>query len=233
MSQLPNLPEERLRVLVAESTLMNSQLIAGALNRSRTNLDVRAFSGNSSGTLLELQDYKPHVSLISAELEDGPLTGFQVLCQLQALKPKPAAVMLLDSDKRDLVVAAFRAGARGVFCRRHPFKTLPKCIRRVHEGQIWVTNGELEFLLELIAKTRPLQLHNANGTALLTPREQDVLRLVAEGMRNQEISVKLNLGEHTIRNYLFRIYEKLGVSSRVELVLYALNLPNMEEIPTS
>ena len=57
--------------------------------------------------------------------------------------------------------------------------------------------------------------------ALLTPREWDVVRLAAEGMRNQEIALKLNLGEHTVRNYLIRIFDKLGISSRVELVLYA------------
>jgi DNA-binding CsgD family transcriptional regulator len=59
--------------------------------------------------------------------------------------------------------------------------------------------------------------------ALLTPRERDVVRLTAEGMRNQEISVKLNLSEHTVRNYLLRIFDKLGISSRVELVLYAFS----------
>ena len=59
--------------------------------------------------------------------------------------------------------------------------------------------------------------------ALLTPRERDVVRLVAEGMRNQEIALKLSLSEHTVRNYLLRIFDKLGISSRVELVLYAFS----------
>jgi DNA-binding CsgD family transcriptional regulator len=70
---------------------------------------------------------------------------------------------------------------------------------------------------------RPMQICNTGGMALLTPRERDVVRLAAEGMRNQEISVRLNLSEHTVRNYLFRIFEKLGISSRVELVLYAFS----------
>jgi DNA-binding CsgD family transcriptional regulator len=61
------------------------------------------------------------------------------------------------------------------------------------------------------------------GMALLTPRERDVVRLTAEGMRNQEISLRLNLSEHTVRNYLLRIFDKLGISSRVELVLYAFS----------
>ena len=63
--------------------------------------------------------------------------------------------------------------------------------------------------------------------ALLTPRESDVARLVVEGMRNQEISTKLNLREHTVRNYLLRIFDKLGISSRVELILYATSLPEV------
>jgi two-component system nitrate/nitrite response regulator NarL len=208
MTHLASLAVDRIRVLVAEPTSMSSQLIAGALKR-RANFDVHAFSGDSSGTFRELQKYQPHVSLISAELQDGPFTGFKVLHQLRTVEPKPAAVMMLDSDERDLVVDAFRAGARGVFCRGYPFKALPKCIRRVHEGQIWVSNSELEVLLDLIGN-----MH--------------VARFVAEGMRNQEIAVKLNLREHTVRNYMLRIFDKLGVSSRIELVLYALSEPESE-----
>jgi DNA-binding CsgD family transcriptional regulator len=59
--------------------------------------------------------------------------------------------------------------------------------------------------------------------ARLTQRERDVVRLVVDGMRNQEIALQLNLGEHTVRNYLIRIFDKLGISSRVELVLYAFS----------
>ena len=124
---------------------------------------------------------------------------------------------------RDLVVDAFPGGARGVFCRGYAFNTLPKCIRRVHEGQIWVSNIELEFLLELVITLRPLKIQQAGGMARLTPRERDVVRLVAEGMRNQEIALQLNLTEHTVRNYMLRIFDKLGISSRVELVLYAFS----------
>src|ERR1700674_3134855 len=210
---------ERLRVLVADATTMSGQLIAGTLRRCRANFDVRAFSGGCPETLRELQNYKPHVSLISAKLHDGAFTGFKVLQQLRGFEPRAAAVMLLDSDERDLVVAAFRAGARGVFCRGYSYKVLPKCIRRVHEGQIWASNGELEYLLEVVTSARPLQISNRAGMTLLTPREKDVARLVAEGLRNREISVRLRVEEHTVRNYVIRIFDKLGISNRVELVL--------------
>lgn len=222
---------QRVRVGVVDSTRLNSQLIVSALKRCHCGFDVQAVTSNSSVAFLELQNYRPHVAVISAQLEDGSLTGFQVLHQLRVSESKTSALMLLDSAERDLVVDAFRAGARGVFCRGNSFNALPKCIRRIHEGQIWASNLELEFLLEVITDLRPLQIHNAGGMALLTPRERDVVRLVAEGMRNKEISLKLKLCEHTIRNYIFRVFDKLGLSSRVELVLYALSHPETNQAP--
>lgn len=218
-----------IRVAVAEATRMSSQLVVGALRRCRNSFDVYALTGSSSGTIRELQSYRPDVAVISAHLEDGPFSGFKVLHQLRASESKTSTVILVDDDERDLVVGAFRAGARGVFSRTRSFKTLPKCIRRVHEGQIWVSNPELEFLLEVITKLKPVQIQRSGGMALLTQREQDVARLVADGMRNQEISHRLNIREHTVRNYIFRIFEKLGISSRVELVLYALSGPEWDQ----
>ena len=202
---------------------MSSQLIVGALKRCHSNFEVHSLTSNCSIAFHELQNYRPDVAVISAQLEDGPLTGFKILQQLRASERHTPTVMLLDSTERDLVVDAFRAGARGVFCRGYSFKALPKCIRRVHEGQVWVNNVELEFLLELVISLRPMQARTTGGMALLTPRERDVVRLAVEGMRNQEISVRLNVSEHTVRNYLFRIFDKLGISSRVELVLYAFS----------
>lgn len=223
MSPTQRSSSQSIRVAVADATRMNSQLIVGALKRCHSNFEVRALTSNSSVAFHELQDCRPDVVVISAQLEDGPLTGFKVLHQLRTSELKTPTVMLLDSTERDLVVDAFRAGARGVFCRGYSFKALPKCIRRVHEGQVWVNNVELEFLLELVISLRPMQARSTGGMALLTPRERDVVRLAVEGMRNQEISARLNVSEHTVRNYLFRIFDKLGISSRVELVLYAFS----------
>jgi DNA-binding NarL/FixJ family response regulator len=64
---------------------------------------------------------------------------------------------------------------------------------------------------------------NSRGHQLLTPREEQVVALVAEGLSNRDTARELNLSEHTIKKYMFRIFDKLGISSRVELVLYAVN----------
>jgi DNA-binding NarL/FixJ family response regulator len=223
MGETTQLAPLAIRVAVADASPMNSQLMVSALRRRQYNFDVQALASDSTVAFRELQGDSPDVAVISARLEDGPLSGFRLLHQLQVCDKKIPAVMLLDSADRDLVVDAFRTGARGVFCRGSSFKVLPKCIRRIHEGQIWVNNTELEFLLELVIGMKPMEVRSSGGMALLTPRERDVVHLAAEGMRNQEIASKLRLSEHTVRNYLIRIFDKLGISSRVELVLYALS----------
>jgi two-component system, NarL family, nitrate/nitrite response regulator NarL len=217
------LPPDDISVAVADATRMNSQLIVGALKRSHAKFNVHALPSNSSDAFREIQKSQPDVAIISASLEDGPLTGFKVLHELRTVESKTPTVMLLDSTERELVVGAFRGGARGVYGREYSFNALPKCIRKVHEGQVWVRNMELQFLLDLVISQRPLTLKHTGGMARLTQRERDVVRLVADGMRNQEIALNLHLSEHTIRNYMIKIFDKLGISSRVELVLYAFS----------
>jgi DNA-binding NarL/FixJ family response regulator len=121
------------------------------------------------------------------------------------------------------VVAAFRRGARGVFYRTDSLETLSRCIRTVHQGQIWASNEDLEHLINALIHVQPLQFKDTDGMPLLSRREEDVVRLVADGLKNREIAQRLKVKEHSIRNYLYRIFNKLGVSTRVELILYAFS----------
>ncbi len=208
---------------------MSAHLIADGLTRSRHDISVVGVSNSSDETIRELERIRPDVALINAHLEDGQLKGYHVLQYLQLLPRKTVAVMLIPISERELVVDAFRGGARGVFCRLQSIKLLPKCIRTVHEGQIWADARNLAFILDFITTLKPLRLiKSGGGMARLTPREVEVVHLLAEGLSTREISQKLAVTAHTIRNYLSAIYEKLGVSSRVELVLYAVARENLD-----
>ena len=223
MSQLTQSLNGSISVLIADADRMSAHLIADGLTRGRHDIDVVAVSNSSEETLRELEKSRPDIALINVHLEDGRLKGYNVLQSLQALSPNTAAIMLIPDLERDLVVDAFRGGARGVFCRLQPIKLLPKCIRTVHEGQIWADTQNLAFLLEFLTQLKPLRLVKpGGGMARLTPREAEVVHLLADGLSTRDISKKLALSEHTIRNYLSAIYDKLGVSSRVELALYAV-----------
>jgi DNA-binding NarL/FixJ family response regulator len=95
-------------------------------------------------------------------------------------------------------------------------------VRIVHAGQIWANAEEIEFVFRAFAEAPVTRLVGADGEVLLSAREQQVVRFVVEGLNNREIAAQLELSEHTIKNYIFHIFNKLGISSRVELVLYAV-----------
>jgi DNA-binding NarL/FixJ family response regulator len=162
------------------------------------------------------------IALINENLEEGSYMGFQILAKLRESYPKTRVILLLKSAPHDLVVDAFRGGVKGVFCRTETPEALGKCVRAVHSGQIWVNSNQLHFVLEELVKAKPLRVVDCLGRRLLTKRQDEVVNLVAEGLPNSQVARKLGLTEHTVNNYLFRIYDKLGISSRTELALYAL-----------
>jgi DNA-binding NarL/FixJ family response regulator len=195
----------------------------GALNRQKR-FRVVAGATTAQEVLEAVQSADLDVALISATLADGPLSGFGALRQLRVSCPEVKSVILLDAHERNMVVDAFRAGARGVFSVSHAhFNALYRCVEQVHARQIWANCSELSEVVEALSQLAPIQMVNANGLRLLTKREEDVVRLLAEGLQNRDIAHELKLSEHTIKNYMFHIFDKLGVSSRVELVLYAVS----------
>jgi two-component system nitrate/nitrite response regulator NarL len=210
----------RIRVLVSDETPLGCQLLKDALARSRFRFEVVASATTCSEIVDCIREHPVDVALVSESLEGGPFAGFQALNELQASFPAVRVIILLKSAPRDLVIDAFRAGAEGVVCRTEPIQVLCKSIQTVHMGQIWANSHQLHFVLEALTSSTPLRVVDAKGGYLLAQREDEVSNLVAEGMTNREIAQKLGIAEHTVSNYLFRIYEKLGISSRVELALY-------------
>jgi DNA-binding NarL/FixJ family response regulator len=225
-----SLPEvsEVIRILAADSNMMSSQLLASALQRD-TRFHVIEAVPDAEGIIRVITQEKPAVVVIGGELDGNKGKGFQIVREVRAACPETRAVMLLDSSERSQVVEAFRAGARGVFSRNGSLKLLAKCICCVHQGQIWANSKELRYLLDALGEALPLRLTDAKGTQLLSRREQEVVRCVAEGLSNREIAHRLGLTEHTVKNYLFRIFDKLGVSKRVEVVLYAYSMGHVPD----
>jgi len=214
-----------LRVLVGDASRMASQLIAGQLRTSRsprfeTILPVCFTSKTIADEIIRTQ---PDVALVSSVLQDSSFAGYSVLRTIQPLNLPTRFILLLEDCEHDLVIDAFRSGARGVLSRAESSEQLSKCVYTVHRGQIWATTRDMEYILEELVATRPLRIVDAHGSSLLSKREEEVVALVADGLTNRQISEQLKLSEHTVKNYLFKVFEKLGISTRVELVLYALS----------
>ena len=206
------------RVLVADSTPLTGRLIADALRRDRR---LTVTDTTTCAVLDEAAAFQPDIVILSESLEGTAGKGFEVLKELQTIVPNARTVMMLDTAERHLVVEAFRRGARGLFCRNEPLKMLTQCVQRVHEGGLWASDNQVELLLEALVDAPTTRLVDNRGTKLLTKREEQVVRWLVEGLTNSGIARELKISENTVKNYLYRIYNKLGVSRRVEVLLYA------------
>src|SRR5258708_3873322 len=211
-----------LRVFIADSSSMGCQLMVRALQQSCQPIKVVGSATEPVEIIKGWGEHPSDVAIISADLKDGPTSGFRVVREARSSYPHTRIIVLVDSPERALVVEGFRAGADGVFSRDEPFEMLCKCIRVICEGQIWVRSDQLRFVTEALATGGPQPIKGANGTHLLTKREGEIAQVVAEGLTNRDIARQLNLTEHTVRNYLFRIFNKLGTSNRLELALYVI-----------
>lgn len=162
------------------------------------------------------------VVLIATTFSSDPLEGLRFVNEIHDLHREVSMVVLMDALDRNLVVEAFRSGAQGVFSRSDSFQALCKCILCVREGQVWAGSSEIAYVLDALVEPLPLETRALPSSRPLSKREEEIAHMVAEGFSNRQISARLDLSEHTIKNYLFRVFEKLGVSTRVELTLYAL-----------
>jgi len=214
---------DAIHVLVADSNRMQAQLLTSALRR-RAEFRVANCRMETASILQAVNTRQPQIALLSLNSPASIGETVMILRRFHLSHPDVPKVLLADSCDRGLAVAAFRSGARGIFTITDAnLRLLCKCLLRVAAGQVWANTEQLGYLLDLVAEVPSLRVVNSRGNPILTPREEQVVALVAEGLGNRQIARELNLSEHTIKKYLFRIFEKLGISSRVELVLYAVN----------
>jgi len=211
-----------IRVLVADNSKMHTRLLAEALKRD-PELEVTSLNSAAGDLLSALAAQKIDVLVISSNLEEQPSGGIDIVRELRTLRLDTRTIVLPDSSQDETILEAFRAGAKGVFGRNEPIELLSRCVRSVHQGQIWANNHHFGIAVEALAKSPTFRAVNAEGMSLLSERELQVVRCLAEGLSNREIADRLKLSQHTIKNYLFRIFDKLGVSSRVELLYMTLS----------
>lgn len=228
-------------IVVAAPNPMTSFLLAQALEKYSQFAVVDRVS-DAAGIEPAIKKHHPDVLLVSIHLKALVADRFCQLANILSASPEIAGIVLLDDNDPEMVVDAFRARAKGVFvCSESNTELLQKCILRVVEGQIWADSDQLN---QVIAALPSVHVKDAGPrrklTNVLTPREEEVVWQIAEGLSNREIATRLQLSENTIKNYIFRIFEKLGFSNRVEVVLYASSrmqqsrsaAPDDEEAPS-
>jgi two-component system, NarL family, nitrate/nitrite response regulator NarL len=209
-------PSKQIRILVADRNPMDSQLLAESLGRNPRFEITGVAAAEKVLPLVSL--HKTDVAMISVEFDGVTKKGLQIARSLNTRYPDVRVVALLDVGSRESVIASFRCGAMGVFCRTEPLSELHTCIERVSGGEIGASPSNSEFLIEALRSTPSCEGITTAKIDLLSHRELEVAEHTAQGRSNKQIADRLGLSEHTVKNYLFRIFDKLGVSNRCELL---------------
>jgi len=168
-----------------------------------------------------VKDLRPDVLLL--DLAMPRLNGLGVLQELTDMASQVRTVILTAGIEREETVQALRLGARGVVLKESATQLLYKCVRAVMNGEFWVGHERIDDLLRILREVEIAPAREASPASRLTPRELQVISAVVEGAANKDIGKTLDLSEQTVKNHLSNIFDKLGVSNRLELALYAVH----------
>jgi DNA-binding NarL/FixJ family response regulator len=217
-----NAPAAHIRLLIANLPIMLCDLLQGAFD-AVTDIHLvepindmqRVFDVSKSDSV--------DVILLGSSRVDNVCSAVAILDSLPECYKNAKVLVLTHDPGYTEVISLFRVGVNGIIDSADlRFDVLCKSIRCVHQGQIWASNELVGHLVASLSHPKSRDVTDCHGRPLLTAREQEVLHLLAEGLSNNELATVLRLSEHTVKNHLFRIYDKLGVSNRMEAVLYAL-----------
>ena len=189
------------------------------LLESEDDITIVGEASNGNQAIQLLTKLKPDVLLLDLRMPDKD--GLSVLEEVN-FDSTPTRVIVLTATEDDReVVRAVRLGARGIVLKDSATELLIKSIRTVHSGEIWLDKKKTSDVIEAFKKSA--ESGPRREKPLLSDREKEIVQLVAQGFRNREIGEKLFISEQTVKNHLHNIFDKLGVSDRLELALYALH----------
>lgn len=188
------------------------------LINDRADMEVVGEAGDAAGAVREAERLKPDVILMDIRMPGEG--GIEATRQIMARLPEMRIVMLTSFADDELLVRAISAGAVGYVLKQVGNAELLRAISAAARGEALLDPRTTARLLTRVREAD--RKDNADAFRELSDREMDVLALVARGLGNAEIGEKLNLSEKTVRNYISTMFEKLGLSNRVELAVYAI-----------
>ena len=205
----------RIRIVLADDHVI---VLDGLeqLFRLEPELEVVARSTTAEAAVKAVQEHRPDVLVLDLVMPGHD--GMWVLRELSELNLPTRTVLLTAHVEENRLVEAIRLGVWGVVLKEMAPRMLMECVRKVHAGEKWLEQQSVTRAIERMQK-RESEIDRL--TRLLTPRELEIVRLASEGLRNKEIGERLSITEGTVKIHLHNIHEKLGVTGRSQLILYA------------
>jgi DNA-binding NarL/FixJ family response regulator len=209
------LPDATIRLVIADDHAVVLKGLESLLTLE-PDLAVLATCADGKATLDAVRQHHPDVLLL-----DLMMPGLDGLGVLRALKTerKPPRVVLLTANIEDQeVLDAMELGVAGVFLKEMPPHLLVQCIRKVHAGEQWI---ETQSVTRAVGRLLQRQSSEREMARILTPRELEIVRMVAQGQRTSAIASTLNVSQGTVKTHLHNIYDKLNLDGRVALTVFA------------
>ena len=171
---------------------------------------------NGEETLVAVRRHKPEILILDVHMPRKD--GLAVLRELQRERLPTKVVLIAEALGEEEALEAFRLGVRAMVLKELALKMLVQCVRKVLAGEMWIEKRAFGRALDALLRREAGEREMAG---LLTPREMEMVQMVARGLRTTEMSRRLAISEGTVKTHLHRVYRKLKVDNRVALTLYA------------
>lgn len=216
----PPTPEESagIRILLADSQAIYRVGIR-KIFAVEDDMRVVAQAENYPGLLAAMERFPSDIVLLDGSMISGVPDAIPDMVRRA---PNAKLVVQVSDNSEDFIVDMYRRGVRGVISRAISPDLLVRCIRKIAEGETWIDNQSVSWVIEAY-RSQASTLTNPRMQPRLSPKELSIIGCVTQGMRNKEIAYKIGTTEQVVKNYLRKIYDKLGVSDRLELALYCLH----------
>ena len=229
-SSTPTLPElkNKIRIVVADDHPIFRDGLCRLLALEEDFVIV-AQAHDGREVLQVLQEHEPDILLLDLKMPN--LDGLGTLQRLQAARNRTKVIVLTASEDKSEFVQAVKFGTSGIVLKQTATELLIKSIRKVHAGEIWLDSNTTAAVMRQFASPEELPLppvpppiqSRERERSPLSQREREIVSLVAQGFKNKEMAEKMFISEQTVKNHLHNIFDKLGVSDRLELALYAIH----------
>jgi DNA-binding NarL/FixJ family response regulator len=170
-------------------------------------------------TLTAVQKFSADIMILEAALAPNPADAVSDLLRQNA---SCRLVVLLQEPDQEMTLELFRRGAHGIVSREVEPEILVECLRKVAQGELWLESRAVAWVMQAY-RTQSLRPAGSRPKVSLTPKEALIVSCVTQGMKNKEIALRVGTTEQVVKNYLRKVYDKLGVADRLELALYCLS----------
>jgi two-component system nitrate/nitrite response regulator NarL len=208
-------------IVISDDHAMFREGLRNLLN-AEPGLHVVGEAADGEETISVVRQLNPHILLLDLGLPK--LSGLEALRELNKDGVHTLTILLTAAIEREQIVEGLQLGARGVVLKHSALQVLVKCIRCVMQGQYWVGHESVSDVIETLRRMNSSHNPSASNQEFgISSREMQVIALIAAGYTNTDIAQHLQISEHTVKHHVTNILDKLGVSNRLELVLFAID----------